>query len=109
METLNTPCGPHLLGYLAENWIGLNEPDTVPAVIVNPDATPLALLAWCWGEAKHLSDISALLCASGEVDPGIFYHRLPGLTAALEHAIERLRKADSDLAQVVAKRTGRKA
>jgi len=98
--SLNTPCSPHLPGYLAENWGGLNEIDLAPAVIVNPDAPPLALLAWCWGEAKHLSDISALLCAAEAVDPGIFYHRLPGLAAALGHAVDLLVTADREHAQI---------
>ena len=41
------------MGHLAENFIGLQ--DNAPAVILNPDAHPLAVLAWCWGEVESLS------------------------------------------------------
>ena len=96
------PCAPgsdapRVIGYLAENWPGLNE--NTPAVIVNPDASPLDQLAWCWGEAASLSRASSLAVAAGEVFDtadfaDIFYMRLPALADMLEHAIRRLNRAE---------------
>lgn len=94
---------PRVIGYLAENWAGLN--DKTPAVIVNPDATPMDQLAWCWGEAASLSRLSSLAVAAGkDFDFGdfhdLFYMRLPALAGMLEYAIAHLARANAHVCTV---------
>lgn len=84
---------PCVIGYLAENWTAYNQEN--PAVIVNPKASPMDQLAWCWGEARSLSAASSALVTGGEsIDAdefgAVFYMRLPALAAMLGHAINRL-------------------
>ena len=84
---------PCVIGYLAENWTAYNQEN--PAVIVNPKASPMDQLAWCWGEATSLAATSSAL-ASGNADvdatdfAAMFHTRLPALAAMLEHAINGL-------------------
>ena len=80
------------MGFLADNWIGAQK---TPALIVNPKASPMDQLAWCWSEARSLSAASSALVAGGECIEAeefaaMFYMRLPALTAMLEHAINGL-------------------
>ena len=89
---------PRVIGYSAENWIGLNE--KTPAVIVNPDASPLDQLAWCWGEVASLNAAAMVVRLGGndlEVEDfsAIFGMRLPALAAVLTDAIHRLYGAES--------------
>lgn len=98
--TTNSPDLPRVHGYLAGNWLGCN--DATPAVILNPDAQPLDLLAWCWGELESLNAAGAALAAGGASSCGdafepVFLHRLPSVRNVLEHVINRLcdeRRAD---------------
>lgn len=81
------------IGFLAHNFVGLQ--DNAPGVIVNPDAHPLAVLAWCWGEVESLSAAALVFDAAGpEVDSGafgsVFVHRLVLLSAVMGQAIVAL-------------------
>ena len=83
----------NVMGYLTHNWPGLN--DEVPALIINPEATPLDMLAWCWGEVASLQAALNVLAASHEpVEPGelsgIFLHRVAPLERVLDQAITNL-------------------
>lgn len=82
-----------VMGYLAGNWLGINEEH--PALIVNPEASPQDLLAWCWGEVASLESVTQTLSAAGaNVSHGelsaIFLHRLTPLAKVLETAIDAL-------------------
>lgn len=92
METANAK-PINVLGYLAGNWPGINEEN--PALIVNPQASPLDLLAWCWGEAMSLEASALALTAFGaEIKSGelaaIFQHRLSPLANVLGAAVDAL-------------------
>ena len=53
---------PNVTSYLASNWFaGFERP---PAVILNPQAHYLELLAWCWSEVQSLL-ASADVCIIG--------------------------------------------
>ena len=45
----------NVMGYLASNFVNINE--KVPALIINPEATPLDLLGWCWGGDHQLAGV----------------------------------------------------
>lgn len=49
------------MGRLSENFMGLQ--DNAPAVILNPDAHPLAVLAWCWGGLRAWPKLLAFMPA----------------------------------------------
>ena len=76
-------CGP-----LADSW-GNHAPS--PAVIINPDAHPLDVLAWCMGELQSLRDVVLEITAfsdgleANELHT-IVGHRLAPLPKALEAA-----------------------
>lgn len=82
---------PITAGYLADNWPRLNR----PALLVNPDARPEDLLAWCWGELMSLIAAAQVASethdnlSSGDV-AAIFLHRLEPLGSMLDHAIQQL-------------------
>ena len=83
----------NVMGYLANNWPNLNE--ISPALIINPDASPLDLLAWCWGEVASLNaSLDALAAASVPVEPGelsgIFLHRIKPLERVMHEAVSSL-------------------
>lgn len=83
--------GPPLTaGHLADNW-SLDR----AALVVNPDALPVDLLAWCWGEVMSLKAAAVLASVaadsiSAEDMTAIFLHRLEPLESMLEHAITQL-------------------
>lgn len=82
-----------VMGYLANNWPGLNS--HTPAVVMNPQAQPLDLLAWCWGEFLSVqSAANVLLGTSNEIRNGDFsaliVHRLDALSEVFEIAVSRL-------------------
>lgn len=85
--------GPDVCGCMADNWVL-----PIPALQVNPDASPVALLGWCYGEVASLSATALALSVSevamdGDEINAIFRHRLEPLEAVLEHAINLLRAA----------------
>lgn len=92
MKNLATQGGVPVCGYLARNWQGANE-DT-PAVITNPHASPLDLLAWCWGEVASLEAVTQSLTTAEGVDAGdlqaIYLQRLQPLGAVLYAAVSAL-------------------
>lgn len=98
--TTHSPDLPCVHGYLAENWLDCNS--ETPAVILNPEALPLDLLAWCWAELESLNVAGAALAAGGAASCGeafgpLFLYRLPSVRDVLEHVIKRLydeRRAD---------------
>jgi hypothetical protein len=95
MSTAHTPQpGPDVSGILSTNW-----PCSVPAVQVNPAASPVALLGWCWGEVVSLRAVAAAVGAAEcdlEADDlnAIFNHRFAPLEVMLKHAINQLHAAE---------------
>lgn len=87
----------NVMGYLAGNWPSLN--DAAPALIINPEATPLDMLAWCWGEIASMHAALNVLVSLG--DPieagelsGIFLHRIAPVEVVLSEAIDALVNAE---------------
>ena len=77
-------------GFLGRNWPDVN--DGTPAVIVNPAAQPLDLLAWCLGEVNSLQAVlDALASSETPIEPselsGIFLHRIEPLGKVLYAAV----------------------
>ena len=82
-----------VIGYLAKNWVELNS--EAPAIIVNPSASPLDVLAWCWGEVECLHQAADACAAAGEsIDSealgAMFLHRLAPLSHLMRDAIQAL-------------------
>lgn len=82
-----------VLGYLAKNWTELNA--HAPAVVVNPEAQPLDLLAWCWGEFLSMQSAANVLAdGSDDISRGDFsaliIHRMDAFSGVFEFAISRL-------------------
>ena len=93
-EPARTPAAvrrPITAGYLTWNFISSDR----PALVVNPEALPEDVLAWCWAESMAL--VAAAQVASLSTDalsPGdvaaIFLHRLEPLESMIEHAMTLL-------------------
>ena len=82
-----------VMGYLVNNWQKLN--GKTPAVVLNPEALPLDLMAWVWGELQSVMAASnALAAGTGEITKGDFsaliVHRLCPLVEVFEVAMNRL-------------------
>ena len=82
-----------VMGYLADNWTHLNE--HTPAVIVNPVARPLDLMAWCWAELQSLrAAADAMASGCSDINNGDFsaliVHRLEPLTLVFDKAMNQL-------------------
>ena len=82
-----------VMGHLAKNWTELN--DRNPAVVLNPKAGPLDLMAWCWGELLSLnSAVDALQASTDDIDKGDFcaliVHRMDPLLGVFDLAMEKL-------------------
>ena len=93
MSAVRFPIVDGPVGFLAQNFGELQ--DNAPGVIVNPDAHPIAVLAWCWGEVESLAAAALVFDAAGpEVDSGafgsVFVHRLVPLSAVMARAVEAL-------------------
>lgn len=82
------------MGHLAQNWLGANE--AAPAMIVNPEASPIDLLAWVGGELRSLEaacNALADLAYGEEANIGffefeaIFMHRLAPVARVLDLAL----------------------
>ena len=91
-----TDCVP-VMGHLAKNWTELN--DRNPAVVLNPKAGPLDLMAWCWGELLSLnSAVDALQGSTDDIDKGDFcaliVHRIDPLLGVFDRAMEQLMDED---------------
>lgn len=93
MSNTTTTKQTPVMGYLAENFIGLNE--RTPAVIVNPEARPLDLMAWCWAELQSMQ-VAADVMISGHDDinkgdfSALILHRLAPLSLVFEQAMNQL-------------------
>lgn len=90
------------IGHLAKNWPSLNEGE--PAIIVNPAASPLDVLAWCWGEVESLRAAVDVMgesgaCVDGDAVSGVLLHRLAPLSAVMQDAIQALVTAQRQAAQ----------
>lgn len=84
---LQSPQAPlPAMGYLASNWPCVNAEN--PAVIVNPKACALDLLAWCWGEVQSLHALATAL--DGEEVAMLYLHRLGPLEEVMHQAITKL-------------------
>lgn len=83
-------------GYLAHNWSGFNT--ETAALVVNPQASLLELLGWCWGEIRSLQAsaqaFDAASAAGGIIEPrdfgAIFSHRLDPLVEVMTLALNEL-------------------
>jgi hypothetical protein len=78
-------------GYLAETW----SEDTREALIVNPDARPVDLFTWCWGELQSVrAAVSVMHAARGDIEKddmaALLFHRIEPLSSVMSLAIERL-------------------
>ena len=85
-------CVP-VLGHLAKNWTEFNNDN--PAVVLNPKAVPLDLMAWCWGELLSLnSAVDTLQGSSDDLNKGDFcaliVHRMDPLLGVFERALDKL-------------------
>ncbi|ABM36283.1 hypothetical protein [Polaromonas naphthalenivorans] len=90
----NTPVTP-VMGYLAQNWINLNA--RTPAVILNPEASPLDLMAWCWAELRSMqAAANALVGGIDDIDKGDFsaliIHRIEPLANVFQQAMSQLHR-----------------
>lgn len=87
---------PNVCGCMADNWM-LDK----PALQVNPEASPVALLGWCYGEVVSLRAVAAAV-GSVECDleaddmNAIFSHRLGPLVEVLRHAVDLLRDVERE-------------
>ena len=82
-----------VLGYLAKNWPELNA--HTPAVVINPQAQPLDLLAWCWGEVLSMQAAANVLASSSDdISKGDFsaliIHRMDAFSEVFEIAVSQL-------------------
>jgi len=81
-------------GWMADNWPQFTTPEQ-PAIILNPEASDGAALAWCYGEARSLcAAASALTAAAAELSTNdvaaIFWHRLVPLVEVMGTVLERM-------------------
>ena len=85
------------MGYQAGNWLGAN--DKTLALIVNPEASPIDLLAWVGGELRSLdatcnalSDLVSGDHAGIEFSEfeAVFIHRLAPMVRVLDLALFEL-------------------
>lgn len=84
------------MGYLAENWVGANE--DAPALVVNPQASAVDLLAWVCGELCSLEAAARALVDVAPSDSfiavchfeAIFVHRLGPMERVLDLALSEL-------------------
>ncbi|MBS0408186.1 MAG: hypothetical protein JSS17_17830 [Proteobacteria bacterium] len=80
-----------LSGYLYQNW-GLD--NTNPPVVLNPDASLHACIAWCWGEVAEAHGL-AMVARVNNIEGGAVLDavlsRLTALERMLEHLGERTR------------------
>ena len=79
------------------NW----KVDAKPVAILNEDSTLHERVAYCWGLASSLDDLSMLLNESSVPDvariSGLFYYRLQPLVAMLERLGSDTRRQGSDV------------
>ena len=92
MNDNKTPFTP-VMGYLANNWVGLNE--RTPAVVLNPEARPLDVMAWCWAELESIrAAANALVTAGGDINNGEFsaliLYRIEPLAGVFEEVVSQL-------------------
>ena len=90
-----TDCVP-VMGHLARNWTELN--DRNPAVVLNPKAGPLDLMAWCWGELLSINSAADALEGCMDMEKGDFsaliVHRMSPLLLVFDRAMEQLMDED---------------
>lgn len=78
------------MGYLAGNWLGANE--ETPALVVNPQASAVDLMAWVCGELRSLEAAAYALTGVSARDSSIevrhfeamFVHRIAPMERVLE-------------------------
>ena len=93
MSNTTTTKQTPVMGYLAENFQGLNE--KTPAVIVNPEARPLDLMAWCWAELQSMQAAAdVMVCRHDDIKKGdisaLILNRLAPLSLVFEKAMNQL-------------------
>lgn len=79
---------PEVAGTAWENWRMGGE----PPVQINPNAQTHELIAWCWGEARHIENIVAIFSAArhGEHDATAVADLLDARARALTAMLYRL-------------------
>ena len=81
----------NVMNYLAHNWGASHK--RPHALIVNPEAHHLELLAWCWGEVQSLlASADACITANSDINAGdmsaIFMSRLGPLAEVMTIAVD---------------------
>lgn len=85
-------------GWIADNWPAFAA-EGCPPVIVNPEASTGAVLAWCFGEVRSLNAAALAVSATpGEALSAdevmlIFAHRLGPLECVLRAALDHMARA----------------
>ncbi|MEO6319432.1 MAG: hypothetical protein ABIR56_02055 [Polaromonas sp.] len=82
-----------VMGHMAKNWVEFNE--ETPAVVLNPQAGPLDLMAWVWGELQSVHAAAYTLAdARNGIEKGAFnaliLHRIDPLLMVFEAAFDQL-------------------
>lgn len=87
-ESTQTPAVPEIAGTAWENWRLGGE----PPVQINPNAQTHELIAWCWGEARHIANIVAVFSTSrhGDHDATTVADLLDARAQALTAMLHRL-------------------
>ena len=86
-------------GWIADNWPAFAHEDR-PPVILNPEASPGAALAWCYGEIRSLYATSTAMGSSSADSVScddvmaIFAHRLGPLAKVMQAALNRMASSD---------------
>lgn len=82
-------------GWIADNWPAFAS-EAQPPVILNPEASTGAVLAWCYGELRSLHATSMALSDELSADEVmvIFAHRLGPAVAVMRAAIEQMAAAE---------------
>ena len=80
-----------------QNW----KVDARPVAILNEDSTLHERIAYCWGLAESLNELTVLLNESAASDvarvSGLYYNRLQPLVAMLERLGSDTRIQDGDI------------
>jgi hypothetical protein len=90
MNPTSTP-SPRVTGYLAETW----SDEAIDALIVNPQARAVDLLAWCCGELQSMrAAVSFIHSSRGDIDrddfSALMFHRMEPMAAVMSLVMTQL-------------------
>ena len=103
MNDNKTPFTP-VVGYLTSNWD--SHDNRTPAVVMNPEASPVDVLVWCWAELESmLAAANVLMTAEDDINKGDFsaliLYRLEPLLVVMEKTVGHLCQADLAFAKAL--------